>query len=57
MLLLFSPLSAIFIRLCTVVYSVKCFGRRGEVSAKQRQVVEGGVGGLILVAAGLMAAR
>ena len=55
-------LSAIFVALCGLVYTVLSLtiaglGRRGGISDHSRRVVEGSAGGLLIVAAGFMAAR
>lgn len=55
-------LSAIFVALCGLVYTVLSLaiaglGRRGGISGRGRRVVEGSAGGLLIVAAGFMAAR
>ena len=48
--------------LCGLVYTVLSLtiaglGRRGGISDRSRRVVEGSAGGLLIVAAGFMAAR
>jgi threonine/homoserine/homoserine lactone efflux protein len=55
-------LSAIFIGLCGLVYAVlsvviASVGQSGRFSDRRRRVVEGGAGGLLIVAAGFTAAR
>jgi len=54
-------LSAIFVALCGLVYTalslaIAALGQRG-ISDRSRRVVEGTAGGLLIVAAGFMAAR
>jgi threonine/homoserine/homoserine lactone efflux protein len=53
-------LSAIFIGLCGIVYTilslvVASIGQKGSFSDRRRRYVEGGAGGLLIVAAGFMA--
>ncbi|MBA8901279.1 LysE family translocator [Phyllobacterium sp. P30BS-XVII] len=55
-------LSAIFVALCGIVYTILSTviggaGRRGNFSDRSRRMVEGGAGGLLIVAAGFMALR
>ncbi len=55
-------LSAIFVALCGIVYAILSTviggaGRRGNFSDRSRRMVEGGAGGLLIVAAGFMALR
>ena len=55
-------LSAIFIGLCALVYStlslvVALAGKRGRFSDRRRRYVEGAAGGLLIVAAGRLAAN
>lgn len=55
-------LSATFIFWCALVYSVlslvlSAAGAKGEFSERRRRLVDGGAGGLILIAAGVMAAN
>ena len=55
-------LSAIFIGLCGIVYStlslvVSSVGKRGSFSDRRRRYVEGVAGGLLIVAAGRLAAN
>lgn len=53
-------LSAVFMFWCAIVYSAICFaiGRAGkrQLSAKRRRLIDGTAGGMVLMAAGLMAA-
>jgi threonine/homoserine/homoserine lactone efflux protein len=53
-------LSAVFISWCALVYTALCvvlsaIGSRGGFSDRGRRIVDGGAGGLILLAAGFMA--
>ncbi len=55
-------LSAIFVFWCGTVYTILSLavgwiGGRGAFSDRRRKIVEGGAGGLLVIAAGLMAAR
>ncbi|SDP02656.1 LysE family translocator [Phyllobacterium sp. OV277] len=55
-------LSAIFVVLCGIVYVVLSMvigaaGRRGNFSDGSRKMVEGGAGGLLIIAAGFMALK
>lgn len=55
-------LSAVFIVWCAFIYTGLCvalsaLGAKGTVSERRRKIVDGGAGGLILLAAGMMATR
>lgn len=56
-------LSAVFIACCAIVYAILSLAigrlarRGGGFSDRHRRMVEGGAGGLLLIAAGLMAAK